>query len=147
MIGWDLSLQVVHEYGRFAARNPGSFDRDHFLTLNTASGTPALIGRQQLAQNTMTTSLCLSHNTSSLALVIEYGGRVRTFVYIVNDTAWDLGLLKEQSREIFDAWPFLYQTTPRPMFHILKGFHIYGYFLNSKLTWQSWASARSYFYP
>ncbi len=37
-------LQIVHVYGKIPVRNPGSIDRDHFdldhfLTLNTASGT------------------------------------------------------------------------------------------------------------
>ncbi len=30
---------LFHEYGKYLARNPGSFDRDCFLTLNTASAT------------------------------------------------------------------------------------------------------------
>jgi hypothetical protein len=33
LIGWVLLLQIVHEYGKFPVRNPGSIDRDHLIVI------------------------------------------------------------------------------------------------------------------
>jgi hypothetical protein len=29
-------LQIVHEYGEIPARNPGSFDHDHFIAISSS---------------------------------------------------------------------------------------------------------------